>query len=144
MRRIVTAILFLSLAISIAVAAGDPLADLKAADQGWSKASQANNLDQFMTYVADDIYACGPDGKWTHGKAAMHDAWAAMMKDPTFKLGWTLDSAEVSRDGRMGYTRGTFQGTMGGKPMAGSYATFWKKGTNGKWRAAVDIAVGQQ
>lgn len=44
------------------------------------------------------------------------------------------------RGGKVGYTRGTFNGVMGGKPMSGSYATFWKKGEDGKWRAAVDIA----
>jgi ketosteroid isomerase-like protein len=143
MSKVVALMLMLATVASGAVAAGDPTAALKAADQGWSKASEAKNLDQFMSFVGDDIYMSGPDGKWTHGKAAVHDAWASMLKDPGFKLGWTLETAEVSKDGRMGYTRGSYTGTMGGKPMGGSYTTVWKKGTDGKWRVAVDIASGQ-
>lgn len=143
MSKAVALLLLLALAAGGAVAAGDPTAALKAADQGWSKAAQDKNLDQFMTFVGDDIYASGPDGKWMHGKAAMHDAWASMLKDPSFKLGWTIETAEVAKDGRLGYTRGTFSGSMGGKPMAGSYTTVWKKGADGKWRVAVDIAAGQ-
>jgi ketosteroid isomerase-like protein len=143
MRKVVAVLMFLSLAAAGAVAAEDPVAALKAADQAWSKASLAHNLDELMIFVGDDIYACGPDGKWTHGAAAFREQWAAMMKDPGFKLAWTVETAEVSKDGRMGYTRGAFQGTFGGKPAAGAYTTVWKKGTDGKWRAIVDIAAGQ-
>jgi ketosteroid isomerase-like protein len=143
MNRVVSAVFLLALTIGAALASGDPTDAIKAADQGWSKASEAKNLDQFMSFVGDDIYMSGPDGKWTHGKSAVHDAWASMLKDPNFKLVWTLEGAEVAKDGRMGYTRGTYSGSMGGKPMAGSYTTVWKKGSDGKWRAAVDIASGQ-
>ena len=82
-----------------------------------------------------------PDGKWTHGKAAIRDRWSEMLTDPGFKLTWTVDKADASKDGLFGYTRGTFQGSMGGKPMAGSYATVWEKGKDGKWRAVVTIAA---
>ena len=143
MSKVVAVTLLLALAAGGAVAAGDPTAALKAADQGWSKASQDKNLDQFMTFVADDIYMSGPDGKWAHGTAAVHDAWAGMFKDANFKLSWTLEGAEVAKDGRMGYTRGTYSGSMGGKPVAGTYTTVWKKGADAKWRVAVDIAAGQ-
>jgi ketosteroid isomerase-like protein len=132
-----------ALAAGGALAAGDPTDALKAADQEWAKASLAKNLDQFMTFVADDIYMSGPDGKWAHGKVTVHEAWSGMFKDPNFKLGWTLEGAEVAKDGRMGYTRGTYTGNMGGKPAAGTYTTVWKKGADGKWRAAVDISAGQ-
>ena len=76
MSRLVSVILLFVLATGGAVAAGDPADALKAADQGWSQASQAKNLDQFMTFIADDIYLSGPDGKWAHGKPAVHEAWA--------------------------------------------------------------------
>lgn len=143
MSRVVSLMLLLALAAGGAVAAGDPTDALKAADQAWSKATQDKNLDQFMSFVGDDIYMSGPDGKWMHGKAAVHDAFAGMFKDASLKLSWTIESAEVSKDGRMGYTRGTYSGTMGGKPMAGAYTTVWRKGSDGKWRVAVDIAAGQ-
>jgi ketosteroid isomerase-like protein len=134
-------LLLLALAPGFAVAA-NPTSELKSADENWSKASEAKNLDQFMSFVADDVYDSGPDGKWTQGKAAIRDRWSRMLTDPGFKLTWTVDAADVSKDGRIGYTRGTFQSSMGGKPMAGSYATVWEKGKDGKWRAVVTIASG--
>lgn len=140
-KRIVVLLLLLSLAAGLAVAA-DPTAELKSSDRNWSKASEAKNLDLFMSFVADDVYASGPDGKWTQGKAAMRDGWSKMFADPGFKLSWTVDTAAVSKDGRFGYTRGTFQGSMGGKPVSGGYATIWEKGKDGKWRVVVDIAAG--
>jgi ketosteroid isomerase-like protein len=139
MRKTLIATLLLALAAGMATAA-DPAADLKNADQGWSKACEARNLDQFMSFVGDEVYASGPDGRWVHGKAAMREGWSKMLSDPNFKLSWAVDTAEASRDGHFGYTRGTFQGTMGGKPASGSYATVWKKGKDGKWQVAVDIA----
>lgn len=143
MRRLVAGTSLLMLAVATVIAAGDPTAEIKAADQGWSKACQAHNLDQFLTFVADDISMAGPDGKWTHGKAAVHDAWASMLADANFKLAWTLESAEVSKDGHLGYTRGSYTSSMGGKPGGGSYTTVWQKGKDGKWCAIVDIAAGQ-
>ena len=141
MRKSLACMLFLALAASV-MSAADPAAALKSADAGWSKATESRNLDQFMSFVRDDISMCGPDGKWIQGKAVVREGWSKMLADPSFKLSWTAESAEVSKDGKMGYTRGTFSGNMGGKPMGGSYATVWKKDSDGKWRVLVDIASG--
>jgi ketosteroid isomerase-like protein len=122
--------------------AANPTSELKSADENWSKASETKNLDQFMSFFADDVYDSGPDGKWIQGKAAIRDRWSRMLTDPGFKLSWTVDKADVSKDGLFGYTRGTFQGSVGGKPMTGSYATVWEKGKDEKWRSTVTIASG--
>jgi len=139
MGKFLSTTLFLGLAALLAVAS-DAAVDLKSTDLGWSKACEAKNLDQFMSFVGDDVYASGPDGKWTHGKAAMRDGWSKMLADPGFKLSWVADTAGVSKDGHFGYTRGTLQGSLGGKPVSGSYATVWEKAKDGKWRVTVDIA----
>ena len=139
---------FLLIALTVAAAitiasAADPAADLKKADAAWNSAAQSKNIDQFMSFVGDNIDMSGPDGKWVHGKDAVRSMWSQMLADPNFKLNWTADSAEASKDGTLGYTRGTFQGSMGGKPMSGTYATVWKK-QSGKWLAAVDMATTAQ
>ncbi|HKV91177.1 MAG TPA: nuclear transport factor 2 family protein [Candidatus Angelobacter sp.] len=118
----------------------DKTADLKKADQDWNQAAQSKNADQFASFLGDDAYACGLDGKWVHGKAAIEDEWKKMLADPSFKLSWTAESVEVSKDGNLGYTRGTFEGSQGNGSFSGSYATVWKKGKDGKWKVAVDIA----
>jgi ketosteroid isomerase-like protein len=139
MRKLLPLVLFLPCS-ALLVFAADPTADLKKADRDWEKTAEARNINQFVTFVADDVWECGPDGKWVHGREATRNEFAPAFADPNFKLSWTLDSAEVDGGGKVGYTRGTFNGVTGGKPMSGSYATFWKRGKDGKWRAAVDIA----
>src|SRR5438445_5411666 len=91
-------------------------------------------------FIGDDAYMCDLSGKWMHGKDAIRADWTKPLADPAFKLSWTVDSAEVSKDGNMGYTRGSFQGGQGNDTFSGSYATIWKKDKDGKWRVAVDIA----
>jgi ketosteroid isomerase-like protein len=149
MRRIIAAGLFLGLFAILAMnltAAADHTAELKKADQDWAKAVEARNLDQFMNFIGDDASMCDVTGKWMHGKDAIRADWSKALADPSFKLSWTVESAEASKDGSLGYTRGSFQGSQGGKPFSGSYATVWKKAKDGKWSVAVDIAsaAGQQ
>ena len=140
MRKIIAAVLLLG-CISFLAAAADRTDDLKKADQDWARSAQARNLDQFMGFIRDDAYMCGLDGKWGHGKDNIKADWAKLLADPTFKLDWTVDSAEISKSGDLGYTRGTFQGGQGKASFSGSYATVWKKDKDGKWRVAVDIAT---
>ena len=121
----------------------DASADLKKADQDWAKAAQTRNLDQFMSFIGDDAYMCDLSGKWMHGKETIRSDWTKAFADSTFKLSWTVDSVDASKDGTLGYSRGSFQGEQGGKPFSGSYTTVWKKQKDGKWRVAVDIASPQ-
>jgi ketosteroid isomerase-like protein len=121
----------------------DRTAALKKADQDWAKTVTARNLDQFMSYIGDDAYMCDLSGKWMHGKDSIKADWTKPLADPGFNLNWTVESADVSRDGTLGYTRGSFQGGQGSTKFAGSYATVWKKDKDGRWRVAVDIAASQ-
>lgn len=121
-------------------AAPDNIAKLKQADQDWAKAVAARSVDQFMTFIGDDAYMSDLTGKWMHGREAIKADWIKALANPDFKLNWTVESADVSKDGNLGYTRGTFQGTDSGKPISGTYTTVWKKEKTGKWRVAVDIA----
>jgi ketosteroid isomerase-like protein len=130
--------LFVMLMTFLALAA-NPADDVKKADQDWAKAAGSKNVDQFMSFIDDDAYVSGNDGKWVHGKQAIRDLWSKMLADPNFKLNWTVDTADVSKD--LGYTRGTFSGSMGNQPMSGSYTTVWKKDKSGKWKAIVDLAA---
>jgi len=96
MRKLIAAAVLLGCISFLAVAA-DRTDDLKKADQDWAKSAQARNIDQFMSFVGDDAYMCGLDGKWGHGKDNVKADWAKMLSDPTFKLNWTVDTTEVSK-----------------------------------------------
>jgi ketosteroid isomerase-like protein len=143
MRKGFSAVLIVGLLTVLAttlIGSPDKAAALKQADQDWAKAAQSKNVDQFMSFIGDDPYACGLDGKWAHGKPAIEAEWKQMLSQPDFKLSWTNESAEVSKSGDMGYTRGSFEGSQGNEKFSGSYATVWKKDKDGKWKVAVDIA----
>src|SRR5947209_20084619 len=107
MRQILAVALLLG-CISFLAAGADRVDDLKKADQDWAKSAQAKNLDQFMSFIRDDAYLCDLTGKWMHGRDAIKADWEKALADPTFKINWTVDSAEVSKSGDLGYTRGTF------------------------------------
>ena len=139
MRKLFLAVLFMASVTFLALPA-DRTADLKKADQDWAKATAARNIDQFMGFIGDDAYMCDLSGKWLYGKDAIKADWTKALADPTFKLSWTVDSAEVSKAGDLGYTRGTFSGGQGNETFSGGYSTVWKKGKDGKWQVAVDIA----
>src|SRR5215467_5834363 len=144
MRKLVSIALTVGLLTLVAAnlsGSPDKTADLKKADQDWAKSVAARNLDQFMSFVRDDAYLCGLDGKWRHGKDAVKADWTPMMADQSFQLSWTIESADVSKDGSLGYTRGTFSGSKDGKPFSGAYSTVWQKDKDGKWRAQVDMAT---
>ena len=54
------------------------------------------------------------------------------------------DKVEVSRGGDLGYASGTYEFTFNdakGKPITdrGKYFTLWKKQSDGKWKAVVDM-----
>lgn len=140
MKQVMAAVVLLVAAMCLALPS-DPTAALKKADADWSASAQ--NVDKFISFLTDDVDMSGPEGKWSHGKEAARAEWAQMLKDPGFKLSWSAQSADVSKDGTMGYTRGTWQATMGGKPMNGTYATVWKKQKDGNWRVVVDMATPQ-
>jgi len=143
MRKFFAIALMLGLVTFLAASlAGSPdkAAELKKADQDWAKAAQSKNVEQFMSFFGDDAEACGLDGKWAQGKAAIEAEWKQLLAEPSFKLNWTVQSAEVSKSGDLGYTRGTFEGSSQGNTFSGGYATVWKKGKDGKWKVAVDIA----
>lgn len=142
MKKVIPAVVFLAAAMSLALPA-DPAASLKKADADWAATAQNKDVDKFLTFLTDQVDMSGPDGKWSHGKEAARTEWGQMLKDPGTRLTWSAQSADTSKDGTMGYTRGTWQATMGGKPMNGTYATVWKKQKDGNWRVVVDMATPQ-
>ena len=63
MRKLVAVFLFVVFTAFLALAA-NPADDVKKADQDWKKVGASKNVDQFMSFIADDAYVSGNDGKW--------------------------------------------------------------------------------
>ena len=144
MRKVFAIALIVGLASMIAISlrgSSDKTGELKKADQDWNQAAQSKNVDQFMSFIRDDVYLWDLNGKWRHDAKDIKDDWEEVVDCSRCKVSWTADAAEVSKDGQMGYTRGTYQGITGDDSFSGGYTTIWKKDKGGKWRVAVFITA---
>ena len=126
--------------------------DTRAADQSaikdleaqWSKAAGTKNVDDIVSFYADDASMLPPNMPIATGKPAIHGVWAAFLGNPGFSASWESTKAEAALSGDVAYDIGTYQLTMNdpqGKPMAdhGKYLVVWRKQADGKWKAAVDM-----
>lgn len=136
-------------ALAVLGAGCAPQVDLEAertallnADQAWSQT--APDLDQFMSFVADDASMFPFDAPIATGKEAIRAVFSELSSAPGFAVSWSATGAEVARAGDLGYTIGTFELTVNdaeGNPVTtvGKYVTVWKKQADGQWKVVADI-----
>jgi len=126
--------------------------DTQAADQNaikdleaqWSKAAGAKNVDDVVSYYADDASVFSPNMPIATGKQAIRATWMQFIGSPGFSVSWESTKADVSRSSDLAYDTGTYQLTMNdpqGKPMSdrGKYMVAWKRQSDGKWKVTADI-----
>lgn len=126
--------------------------DARAADQSaikdleaqWSKAAGAKNVDDIVSFYADDASMLPPNMPIATGKQAIRGVWVELLGMPGFSASWESTKAEAALSGDVAYDIGTYQLTMNdpqGKPMPdhGKYVVVWKKQADGKWKAAADM-----
>ncbi|HTS87296.1 MAG TPA: DUF4440 domain-containing protein [Gemmatimonadales bacterium] len=129
-------------------AAPDPGAatkNLLAVDVAWSSLAKAGgDIDSIVAFWTPDARLILPDQEVLVGTAAIRQMVAGTRNVPGFEISWAPDSAIVAASGDLGYTYGTnrvtapdAQGHLAA--VGGRYVTIWKRGTDGRWRCAVDI-----
>lgn len=121
--------------------AGDAAA-IKSVEAAWVKAG--NNVDQFMTFYAEDAVVLAPNEPAAVGKEAIRKILGPMLGSPGFTLNFQSTKVEVARSGDLAYSQGTYEMTMNdpkGKPMTdkGKFVTVWKKQADGSWKAIQDM-----
>jgi ketosteroid isomerase-like protein len=117
---------------------------IRIADLEMAKAVADRNLEKFNALVADDAIFFGRDV--ARGREAVAKAWLPLFTDPSMFLKWHPDEVHVSASGDLGYSIGTYERMSkdpAGRPSSatGTYVSIWRKGVDGKWRAAVDIGT---
>jgi ketosteroid isomerase-like protein len=92
----------------------------------------------FLEFLANDGIIFQPTA--TNGK----EVWKAKPDSPAL-LAWNPTFADISSDGKLGYTTGDWEFRPKGKddkPTAfGQYVTLWQKQTDGKFKAILDIGI---
>lgn len=136
-------IAFLATAFSVAVNAREtPDAIEKAAHEGYVNAINSNDVDVLMADLTDDIVLQAPGAPEVIGKAAVRD-WIAGYFG-AFKTKWEKTSIGFTVSGDWAFERYTYKSTdtdrKTGKVTtdAGKGINIFRRGTDGKWRVAID------
>ncbi len=125
------------------------VAKILAADRASCAAVQANGAAGWSAFFdADGIMFSGSPGT-VRGREAIQKALALSFAAPGFKLSWTPIRAEVSTDGRLGYSYGQYERRINspdGQPVnrGGTYVTVWKKQEDGSWKVLSNFGTGAE
>jgi uncharacterized protein (TIGR02246 family) len=116
---------------------------IRDADALWSHAVETKDLEQALSFYADDASVLPFNAPIATGKEQIRKIWSRLMSTPGFSLHFAPSTVQVAHSGDLAYEVGTFELTMDdaqGKPVMtpGKYVVVWKQ-TDGKWKAAADI-----
>lgn len=119
-----------------------PLEDIRAADDGFSRAATRFGTGRaFGEYAADNAQIFSTPGEFITGPDAISRAFGPTTEDS--RLVWHPVTGEIARSGDLGFTVGNavFTGrSLDGTPQVrySKYLTVWKKQRDGTWRYVVD------
>jgi len=106
-------------------------------DKEWSMTTK--DLDKFVSYYAPDASVYAPGFPIATGPQAIKTTFTSIASaNPGFALNFTVNKADVSASGEIGYTAGTYEMSMTGGSDKGKYVTIWKK-KDGNWIVSEDI-----
>jgi uncharacterized protein (TIGR02246 family) len=132
----------LPLAFICSAPAGTKSADEQAvrdADEQWSKAAGAKDLDKTVSFYADDAMVLPPNQPMVTSKTGIRNLWKGFL-DSLTDISWKTTRVEMAKSGDMGYLIGTYAMTMkDGTKDTGKYCEVWKKQADGKWKVAADM-----
>ena len=116
---------------------------LRNADASIQNAIMQKNIDSLMPYYAEDAYLLPTAEPKVEGKAAIKKEWQHIFSIPDFTNKSQLTKVEISDDGSMAYTMGSYLATMQGEDgkqiqEPGKWITIWKKQSDNRWRIVVD------
>jgi ketosteroid isomerase-like protein len=127
-------------------------ADIKALKDNetqWNADLAAKDIEKIMAHYADDAVLITGGAPATSGKDAIRVAFKGMLGDPAVSLKFQPSKVEVAKSGDVGFTEGPYQLTLT-DPVSkqvindhGSYATTYRKASDGSWKAVVDIATSE-
>ena len=116
---------------------------LRALDNDLSKAVTNRDLEQIVSFYAEDATLLPTAEPSIHGKDAIRDEWKHILSIPDFSSKSTLLKVDISDSRDLAYTTGTYVATMmgeDGRPVQepGKWVTIWRRQPTGKWRIIVD------
>jgi ketosteroid isomerase-like protein len=133
-------VLFL-FALPMSILAADPKTEqaLREADDQWSKAAGAHDLDKTVSFYSNDATVLAPNAPTVTTKDGIRDMWKQLLGDMT-NMSWKATRVEVAKSGELGYITGTYEmNQKDGTNERGKYLEVWKKQADGSWKCAADM-----
>jgi len=127
------------LPVTLAFAAGADEKAVRDADEQWSRAAAAKDLDKTVSFYTDDAVVLPPNQAAVSTKDGIRNFWKGFL-DSLTDISWKTSRVEMAKSGDMGYLIGTYTMTMkDGTKDTGKYCEVWKKQADGKWKVAADM-----
>lgn len=110
----------------------------------WSKVAAERDVEKTLSYWAEDATVISDGQPTLKGKQAIRHMVEGSFKNPSFKISWEPESAEISKSGDLGYLKEHSKITVTdsmGKSMTQNFlgVTVWKKQSDGSWKNVVDV-----
>ena len=108
------------------------------ADEAWSKAALARDLDQTVSFYTDDAIVLPPNQPAVRGKDQIRNLWKAFL-DSLTSISWNTTRVETSNSDDMAAVTGTYELTMkDGTKDHGKYCEVWQK-KGSAWKVGIDM-----
>ena len=131
---------------SSTVASRDELErSLRSADSALTAAISAKDADRTAAFYEDNAELLPVAEPAVAGRDAIRRKWSEFMGIPGFSNQASPTRVDISTDGTLAYTRGTYETAMtgaDGKPTVerGKYLTVWRRQADGSWRIVQDMS----
>lgn len=135
--------LFLTVCVSFVFAvttfgAGADEKAVRDADEAWTNAALAKDLDKTVSFYADDAIVMPPNEAAITTKDGIRNLWKGFLESLT-SISWKTTRVETAKSGDMAVVTGNYELTMkGGTKDHGKYCEVWEK-KGGTWKVATDM-----
>ena len=108
------------------------------ADEAWSKAAGAKDLDKTVSFYADDALVLPPNEAAVTSKDGIRNLWKGFL-DSLTDISWKATRVEMAKSDDMAVVTGTYDMTMkDGTKDHGKYCEVWEKKA-GTWKCGTDM-----
>ena len=116
------------------------------ADSAWLAAVAARNIDSALSFWTADGQVIGPGQPAVVGREALRAMLALTFAMPHSSVTWSTKEVVVSPSGDMAYSLGPSLFVMPDSAghldsLRGQAVVVWRKGSDGRWRAAIDATT---
>ena len=116
------------------------------ADSAWLAAVAARNIDSALSFWTADGQVIGPGQPAVVGREALRAMLALTFAMPHSSVTWSTKEVVVAPSGDMAYSLGPNLFVMPDSAghldsLRGQAVVVWRKGSDGRWRAAIDATT---